>query len=62
MTSIIFHTRGPTLKKIPVTYLNIMFQLMFIFRILRAWKATFSHLSISLYELCTKEFRVFGGH
>jgi len=34
---------------------------MFIFRILTRWKATYSHRSISHYELCTKTFRVFGG-
>jgi len=38
-----------------------MFHLMFVFRILSSWNARFTHLSISLYELCTKEFRVFGG-
>ena len=35
-----------------------MFQLIFIFRILKRRKATSSHRSILLYELCTKEFRV----
>ena len=32
-----------------------MFQLKFIFRILRSWNARFSHRSISLYDLCTKK-------
>jgi len=42
-----------------VTQLIFIFQLMFIFRILRSCKSRFSHISNSLYEICTKEFRVF---
>ena len=37
-----------------------MFKLPLIFRILRSWKARFSHCSISPHELCTKEFQVLG--
>jgi len=61
MTSIYFILEDPTLKKTSVTYLIFMFRLMFIFRILISWKATFSRPSISHMELCTNEFRVFGG-
>ena len=38
MTSINFILEYPTLKKTSVTYLNFMFQLMIIFRILISWK------------------------
>jgi len=47
--------------KTSVTYLILMFKQMLIFRILASWKATFSHRSISLYEICPKEFWVLGG-
>ena len=61
MTSINFILEDPTLKKTSVTYLFFMFRLVFFFRMLISWKATYSHLSISLLELCTNEFRVLGG-
>jgi len=44
-----------------ITYLIFRLQLMFTFRILMSRKARFTHLSISIYVLCTKDFRVFGG-
>ena len=34
----------------------------FLFRILRSWKARFSHRSISPHEVCTKDSKVLGGH
>jgi len=34
---------------------------MLIFSILRSWKVRFSYRTISLHELCTIVFRVFGG-
>ena len=42
MTSMIFHSRSLTLKKKPVTYLVIMFQLMYIFSHVEELKITFS--------------------
>jgi hypothetical protein len=41
MTSIIFHTRGHKTQENVSYALIFMFKLMFIFRILRSWKATF---------------------
>ena len=59
--SVVFHTHGHN-TQVNVSYvLHFHVQLMSIFRILRNWKARFSHLSISLYVLRTKEYRVFGG-
>ena len=46
MKSIILHTRRPVNKK-SVTHLVLMVQMTFIFRILRSWKARFSHHFIS---------------
>ena len=57
----IFHFRGPN-TQVNVSYvLHFYVSVDFIFRILFIWKATFSHLFISLLELCTNVFRVFGG-
>jgi len=56
MTSIIFHTRGPNTQE------NVRY--VFNFYVsgdvphLESWKANFSRRSISIYELCTKQFRV----
>ena len=50
-----------TVNKKSVTHLVFMFQLTFIFRILRSRKAYFSHHSISPKELCTNEIKVVGG-
>ena len=44
MTSIILHTRRPVNKN-SVTHLVFMIQLISFFRILRSWKACFSHRS-----------------
>ena len=41
MTSIILHTRRSNCQKISVAHLVFMFQLTFIFRILRSWKARY---------------------
>jgi hypothetical protein len=41
-------------------HLVFMFQQIF-FRILRSWKARFSHRSISHHKLYTKEFQLLGG-
>ena len=60
MTSIILYTREPVNKN-SVTHLVFMFQLTFIFRILRSWKARFSHHSILHNGLYTSEIRVVGG-
>jgi len=43
-----------------VTHLVFMFQVTFIFRILKSRKSRFSHYSISP-ELCTNEIEVVGG-
>ena len=42
-------------------HLVFMFQLIFIFRILRSWKSRSSHRSISPYEVFTKDFQILGG-
>ena len=55
------HSRGPNTQENVSYVLVFMFRLMFIFRILISWKATYSHLSFSLLEICTKAFSVFGG-
>ena len=60
MKSIILYTRKPVNKK-SVTHLVFMFRLSFFFRILRSWKARFSHHFISPNELCTNEIKVVGG-
>ena len=52
ISSIILHTRRPVNKK-SVTHFVFMFQQTFIFRILRSWKARYSHHSISPNELGT---------
>ena len=59
MTSLILHTRRPVNKK-SVTHFVFMFQLSFIFRILRSWKARFTNHSISPNKLCTNEIQVVG--
>jgi hypothetical protein len=59
ITSIIFNTRRPVNKK-SVTHLVFRFQLIFFFRILRSWKARFSHRCILHHEVCTQEFQVLG--
>ena len=61
MTSIIFHTRRPNTQGNVSYVFEIMFQLMFMFCILRSWNSRFSHRLISLQELCSKEFRLFEG-
>ena len=61
MTYIFFHTRWPNFNQMSVTQLVFMFQLIFIFRILRSWKARFSHRCILFNEVCTKEYQVLGG-
>ena len=60
MTSIIFHPRRPNTQENVSYVLDFLFQLMLNFRILWSWIARFSHRFISLYELCTKDYRVFG--
>ena len=60
MTSIII-LEDLTVNKKSVTHLVFMFQLTFIFRILKSWNARFSHHSISPNELCTNEIKVVGG-
>jgi len=61
MASIIFHTRRPN------THENLVYVLDFHvsddvhFSHFEEMKERFSHLSISIHELCTKSFRVFGG-
>ena len=60
MTSIIFILEDLTVNKKSVTNFVFMFHMNFIFRILRSWKARFSHHSISP-ELCTHEIKVVGG-
>jgi len=60
MIIIIFLTPGPNTQEY-ISYVDdFMFQVMLIYRNLTSCKATYSHCFISLYKLCTKEFRVFG--
>ena len=59
MTSIFLHTRRPDCQSKSVTHLVFMFQLTLNFRILRSWKARFSHHSVSP-ELCSNEIKVVG--
>ena len=61
ISSIIFHTRGPNTQDNINYVLDLYVPMLFIFRILKCLKAHFSHLSISLYLLCTNDYRVFGG-
>ena len=60
MTSIILHTRRPNCQYKVCYALGFMFHLIFYFRILRSWKARFSHSSISHHEVCTTEFQLLG--
>ena len=60
MTSIILHTRRPKCQKKSVTHLVFIYQLTLIFRILRSWKALFSHHPISPNVLFTNEIKVVG--
>ena len=59
MSCIIPQNRRHVNKK-SVTHLVFMFRMTFIFRILRSWKARFSHHTISPNELCTNEIKVVG--
>ena len=61
MSSKSFIHEDLTVNKMSVTHLVFMFQMTFIFRILRTWKARFSQHSISPNELCTNEIKVVGG-
>ena len=56
ITSIILHSRRPNCQKKSVMHLVFMFPLIF-FRILRSWKARFSHRSISPPRYVLKRFR-----
>ena len=56
MTSIILHTRRVNCQYKSVTYVVIMFQLIF-FRFFRSWKARFSQRSISPTRYVLQSFK-----
>ena len=60
MTSVIRHSQRLNCQYKVCYAHGFMFQLIF-FRILRSWKARFSHRSISPHEVWTKEVHVLGG-
>ena len=59
MTSIIFHTRRPNTQENVSYILDIYVSAHAHFSHFEKLKCKFSHRSISLHELCTKDFRVF---
>jgi len=61
MTSIIFHTRGTNTQKNVSYVLDFYVSSDVLLPHFGELKTNFSHRSISVYELCIKEFRVFGG-
>ena len=61
MISIIFHTQGHSTQENDSYILDFYVSGDVLFSHLATWKSPFSHRSISLYELITKMFRVFGG-
>jgi len=60
MTSIILHNRRPNCQQKVCHALGFYVSADFIFRILRSWKARFSHRSISPNKLCSNEIMVLG--